>query len=109
MNIQFFLELLSKPMFIIFISTFAGSFIGELYKEVNSNTKNKKQNSFFKILSRFLASWLVSAALMLLFKSFFGINKNEILTALSLIFGFMGHKETLKYAKNLINSKFNTK
>lgn len=105
MNIEFFLELLPQPTFIIFISTFAGAFVGEFYKEAN----DKKPCSFAKFLSKFLASWLTAVATTLLIQAVFEIGKNEVLMAMSMIFGFVGHKESIRYAKEIIDSKFNKK
>ena len=105
MSMKFFLELLPQPTFIIFISTFAGAFVGEFYREANDN----KVCSFIKFLSKFLASWLTAVATILLIQSAFEIGKNEILMAISIMFGFLGHKESVKYAKNMIDSKFNSK
>lgn len=102
MNIEFFLGLLPQPMFIIFISTFAGAFVGEFYKEVN----DKKPCKFNKFLSRFLASWLTAIATVLLMQSVLEVGSNEVLMALSMILGFVGHKDSIKYAKDMIESKF---
>lgn len=105
MNIEFILKLLEHPSFIIFISTFAGSFIGEFYREVN----DKKPCSFVKFLSKFLASWITSISAVLLIQAVFEIGSFEILSSISIVFGFTGHKESVKYAKSLIASKFEPK
>lgn len=101
MNTTFFLDLLAQPTFIIFISTFAGAFVGEFYREAN----NKKQCNFTIFFSKFLISWFTATATILLIHSFFELN-NEMLIALSIIFGIIGHKDSIKFAKNLIESKF---
>lgn len=102
MNFEFFLELLAQPTFIIFISTFAGAFVGEFYREAN----DKKQCSLIKFFSKFLASWITASATILLIQAIFEVGRNEMLIALSIIFGFVGHKDSIKFAKNLIQSKF---
>lgn len=105
MTIENLLQLLPQSIFIIFISTFAGSLGGEFYRETN----NKTPCSFPKFLSKFLASWLISFATLLFMHSTFGINNDEILISISIVFGFVGHKDTLKIIRNLIDSKFNSK
>ena len=102
MKNTFFLEVVPQPIFIIFVSTFAGAFVGEFYKEAN----NGKPCTYVKFLSKFLASWLTAAATILLMQSIFEVGKNEVLMALSMFFGFVGHKDSIKYVKSLVESKF---
>lgn len=101
MNLDFFLNLLPQPTFIIFVSTFAGAFVGEFYREAN----DRKACSPVKFLSKFLASWLIASATVLLIQALLEVGRNEVLIGLSIIFGFMGHKGSIEYAKNLIESK----
>ena len=101
MNTIFFLDLLAQPTFIIFVSTFAGAFVGEFYREAN----NKKTCDIIIFFSKFLISWLTASATILLIQSFFEVS-NEMLIALSIIFGIVGHKDSIRFAKNLIESKF---
>ena len=102
MNLEIILKLLPRPEFIIFISTFAGALAGEFYREANDDTPC----SFAKFISKFFASWMIGFATMLLFQSTFDIGRTEMLAALSIVFGFIGHKDSILFAKNIINSKF---
>lgn len=98
----FLFQSLPQSAFIIFISTFVGALAGEFYRENN----NKVPCSLFKFLSRFFASWIMAFATILFIQSTFEINKNEMLISISIFYGFVGHKKTLKFIQELIDSKF---
>ena len=102
MTINFILQLLPRPGFLIFISTFAGALAGEFYREAN----DKKEYKFHVFLSKFFASWMIGFATTLLLQSTFGIGKNEILIAASIVFGFNGHKKTIDVARKLMDTNF---
>lgn len=99
---DFILQLLPQPTFIVFVSTFAGALAGEAYRE----TSDGVPYTFSIFIAKFFASWMVGFAATLLVKGFVNVGRNELLIALSIIFGFMGHKETILVAKNIIESKF---
>lgn len=101
MNKELYIYFFSNSVFIIFASTFAGAFIGEFYREA----KNKKSCNPIKFISTFLASWIIAASIMLLLHSALEVGKNEAIIGFSIFFGFIGHRESLKYGKSIIDSK----
>lgn len=106
MNADFVLKLIVNPSFIIFISTFAGSIVGEFYREAF----NGRPCNMTKFTANFLASWLMSSAAILLLKEVLGFrDNNEIIIALSMIYGFNGHKKTLAFVTEFIASNLNKK
>lgn len=92
------IKLLPQPTVIIFISTFAGALAGEFYREVNDTVPC----SLLKFLSRFIASLLIGFSIVLIIRSVFKIQENGILIGLSIVFGFEGHKTSLKCFENLL-------
>lgn len=103
MNLDFIFNLLPQPAFIIFISTFAGAFIREFERQINVS-KNK---TFLKFLSKFLVSWFISAATILIAISFFDISSNgNLLIGISIIFGYKGPTDCLEFVKTILDKKF---
>ena len=105
MTLNKFLELLLQPTFLVIVSSFTGALIGEFNREVNDNIPC----SFFKFLANFIASWLIGVSVSLIIQSIFAITKIEVVFAISAFIGFVGHKESIKFGKRLIESKFGGK
>ena len=85
--------------FVIFLLTFAGAFAGEFYREVNDKKKLKP----VKFLASFFASWMIGFASTLAIQSFAQINNYELIMAISLFIGFIGHKDSIFYIRNFLN------
>ena len=103
MQSLFFLNLLQQPLFIIIEAAFIGSFVGEFYRQNNSI-------KLINFISKFLASWAISSALMLVIASNFDKIKNNkmLLGGLSIFFGFIGQKKTIKYFYKMVVVIFQT-
>lgn len=96
------LNILPQPTILVIISSFAGALIGEFNREVNDDVPC----SILKFIANFFASWFIGAATSLLIQSIVGLTKGEVIFAVSAVFGYVGHKESVNIIKNLILTKF---